>query len=65
VAAVKSSAVSDIEYDHAKQQMHVVFKGGKKYTYHDVPAKVHSTVVSAASIGQAMAKHVLGKYRHT
>lgn len=65
MAKVTSSAVEDISYDHATQKMTVKFKGGRTYTYHDVPAAKHTEVITAKSIGKAMATLIIGKHRHS
>lgn len=61
---VKSSSVEAIGYDVMKQQLHVKFKKGGTYTYHDVPERVHDELIRAKSIGEHMAKVIVGKGKY-
>ena len=60
-----SSHVDSIGYDSAAQELHVQYKsGGTRYVYKDVsPDKAHD-VMSGASIGGMLHKHIKGQHDH-
>lgn len=61
---VYSSHVDEIGYDDEKEELVVKFSGGRTAVYEGVPVTVAANVMSAASIGRALAGSVRGRYRH-
>lgn len=62
---VKSSNVQGVAYDPATQTMQIQFKGGKTYTYNDVPEEIHTNLHKADSIGKYVGANVVGKFKHS
>jgi hypothetical protein len=58
---VVSSHIEDVSYSPERQVMIVRFVSGV-YEYQGVPADVYQAVVSAASVGSALASLVKGQY---
>jgi hypothetical protein len=62
---VFSSHISQIGYDDATQELHVVYrKGGKSGVYDKVPKQVADQVLMAPSIGTALHQLVRGQFPH-
>lgn len=59
-----SSNIEAIGHDAEKGELHVQFKGGKRYVYEDVPAELHDRMAAAESAGRFHYAHIKGKYRH-
>lgn len=62
---VKSSAISEIEYDEESQSLTVVFPHGGRYRYERVPADVHQQVMESESIGRAFQQLVKSQFPAT
>ena len=61
----KSSNIAAIAYDRASQTLAITFKGGKTYTYANVPPHVHTAIEKADSIGKFVGSNIVGKFKHT
>ena len=59
---VKSSVATHAHYDGQTQALHVKFLNGKTFRYDGVPADKGETVLGAASFGQSLNRHILGKH---
>lgn len=59
----KSTAIVAHGYDRASQKMVLVFNGGRRYTYADVPAETYEALKSAKSMGQFYGTHINGKFK--
>lgn len=57
---VKSSNVAAVGYDADAKELHVAFRNGSKYIYHDVDAEKHSALISADSVGGFFNAHIKG-----
>lgn len=55
---VTSSNVVSIGYDAAGQRLEVEYKGGKVYTYAEVPAETHRDLLAAESKGSFIARQI-------
>lgn len=62
---VKSSMIEGVAYDPASQAMHVKFKGGQHYVYHDITPQSHEDMMSAKSLGKHFAEHIRGRAKHS
>lgn len=60
---VASSQVESIGHDG--QHMHVKFKSGGTYRYHDVPQETFEAARAAESVGKFINAHVKDKHAHT
>jgi hypothetical protein len=61
---VKSSTITEVAYDPAEQRLHVRFKSGGEYCYHDVPPGLHADMMAADSVGKFFHSSVKGQFRH-
>jgi len=61
----KSSNIAATAYDAASQTLAITFKGGKTYTYANVPQEVHTAMNKADSIGKFVGFNIVGKFKHT
>ena len=62
---VSSSNVAAVAYSQDFARLWVRFHNGGVYTYHSVPESVYSGLVSAASVGGYLARHVKGSFGYT
>ena len=62
---VSSSNLQSIGYDEASQTLEIEFLNGGVYQYFDVPSKVHTELMNAASHGQYLAQNIKGFYRYS
>lgn len=60
---VESSTIAKIGHDPLHKELHVDFKSGGSYVYHDVPASEYHALISAPSIGRHFAANVKNNYR--
>jgi KTSC domain len=60
---VVSSNIDSVGYDNDKQELHVMFKGGKVYIYEKVYQSVHSNMMAADSIGGFLSKTIKPHYK--
>jgi hypothetical protein len=60
---VESSSVESIGHDGA--HLHVKFKNGHTYQFHDVPPETFEAARTAESIGRFINAHVKGKHPST
>jgi KTSC domain len=60
-----SSHLDRIGYDEAKRQLHVIFKDGSHYTYHNVSHEAFSQLLNAESPGRHYHTHIKPKHRST
>lgn len=63
--AVQSSMIQRVGHDADTRQLHVTFKNGDTYIYHDVPGDAHEALASAASVGQHFLANIRDQYRHS
>ena len=61
---VKSSHVTEIGYDAAKQELHITYRDGKTSIYSDVSPELHASLLASDSVGKALHKDVRGKFPH-
>jgi hypothetical protein len=61
---VDSSHVHSIGHDAQTNMMHVKFKNGALYEYHNVSADEHHKIRHAGSVGAALKQHTAGKTYH-
>lgn len=60
---VNSTAISRIEYDQGKAQLHVWFReSGQRYTYYGVPQQIYDAFLAARSKGQFFGDHIRDRY---
>ncbi len=57
---VSSSNIHSIGYDADTKTLHVAFRNGTRYTYHDVDADKHSALMKADSVGGHFNAHIKG-----
>jgi hypothetical protein len=57
-----STAVADIEYDHARARLVVTFVTGRAYEYFGVPAEVAASFQSAFSKGTFFNGYIRDRY---
>jgi hypothetical protein len=62
MAQLKSSNLDSADYSAETQEMTIVFKGGGRYSYADVPESVYAGLLSAPSPGGYFAQNVKDKY---
>lgn len=60
-----SSNIESIEYDSKDKKMHVTFRGGRKYVYHDVPETEFLHCKECESVGSHFNSEISRKYRFT
>lgn len=63
MTAVKSSNIEAL--GHRGNVLYVRFKGGKLYSYADVPAEVYHAGVASESPGRWFRDRIRGTYRHS
>jgi hypothetical protein len=61
---VNSSNIHSIGHDPSTNTMHVKFKNGALYEYHNVSATEHHNIKHAGSPGSALRSTVAGKHYH-
>lgn len=62
---VESSNIRSIGYSESDQILEIEFHSGSVYIYHDVPADVHASLITADSIGSHFHYTIkLGPYRY-
>jgi len=62
---VKSSNVDAVGYDPASRKMHIRFKNGGTYCYHDVPQDKHAALIAAPSVGSFVHQNIRGIHKHS
>lgn len=62
---VKSSNVEAIGHDPDTNTLHVRFKGGDLYHYHDVDAEKFAALKAAPSVGSHLHQHIKAKHQWT
>jgi hypothetical protein len=60
---VKSSNIEAVDYDEQARKLTVRFKGGKTWTYADVPKPTYDTLMAAQSIGKYFHAHIRSKHK--
>lgn len=58
-----STAISRIDYDPYNRRLYVSFRGGKSYTYYDVPREEYEALRTARSPGAYLNDHIKDRYR--
>lgn len=59
---VTSSNIASVGYDATTQTLEVEFTSGKVYQYANVPAKTHSELMSADSVGSFFAANIKKRF---
>ena len=62
---VLSSNVSAVGHHAERNELHVAFKGGGHYVYHDAGPHHFNAILADKSPGTYIARHVKGKFKHT
>lgn len=62
---VQSSTIRSIGYDPEEQTLHVSFKSGGDYVYHDVPPEKHEAFMLSGSKGIFLHQNIKGQHDHT
>jgi KTSC domain len=62
---LQSSHLDRIGYDADAQMMHVIFKDGSHYAYHNVPHRTFSQLLKADSPGEHFREHIKPNHRST
>lgn len=63
--SVDSTNVAAVGHDSETNTLHVRFKNGGTYQYHDVDAEKHQALLSASSIGSYVHNHIKGQHKHS
>jgi hypothetical protein len=63
--SVFSSHISTVGYDDASGNLTVAYQNGKTSVHAGVPPDVAAKVMGSASIGQALHKHIRGRFDHS
>jgi hypothetical protein len=59
---VKSTAISEIDYDAERAKLLVRFMSGERYVYVGVPGEVHRSFVEADSKGRFFQSQIRDRY---
>ena len=62
---VSSSDLQSVGYDANMGTLEIRFHSGGTYRYFGVPARVHSSLMGAASHGRYFHRHIKGVYRYS
>lgn len=62
---VQSSTLRSAGYNEENGDMHVTFKDGGSYIYHDVPPEVHQAFMMAGSKGNFLHHQVKNRFEFT
>jgi hypothetical protein len=62
---MQSSYLDRIGYDQEHKALHVVFKDGAHYTYHNVPHEKFSALLKADSPGRHFTEHIKPHHKAT
>jgi hypothetical protein len=60
-----SSVIRDWEYDEAAERLDVTFVSGRRYSYHEVPARIAEGMRKAASKGSYFNRRIRDHFRFT
>lgn len=61
---VSSSAVERVHHDPATGTLDIWYKGGDRYSYFDVPAKVYRAMLESPSLGAFVNTEIKPAYRY-
>lgn len=61
---VSSSNLKSVGYDRGSAVLEIEFHNGGIYQYSGVPQDVYTALMSAASLGSFLHKHIKGKYSY-
>jgi hypothetical protein len=62
---VKSSNIESIGYHHETSTLHVHFKNGGHFLYHNVSPAVYQGLLKSDSKGKYLHQNIKRNYRHT
>ena len=62
---VESSMINAVGYDEQARQLEVEFRNGQVYRFSNVPADIHSQMMSAPSVGKYFGTNVRGKFSYS
>lgn len=60
-----STHIAASKYDPETRELHIQFRSGGTWAYHDVPAHVADKFHAAESLGTAFMREIRDRYRHT
>lgn len=61
---VQSSSLKTVGYDATTMTLEIEFNDGNVYQYFDVPAAVHTELMSTASQGKFFSTQIKGAFRY-
>lgn len=61
--SVTSSNIASVGYSPDAKELHVAFRNGTRYIYHDVDADKHAALLGADSIGGHLNAHIKGAHK--
>jgi hypothetical protein len=59
---VQSEMLDAVGYDPKRRHLEVIFNGGDRYRYKEVPSFEYEGLMSAESIGLYMHRRIIGRY---
>jgi KTSC domain len=62
---VSSTNLATVGYDATSLVLEVQFHDGGVYQYRGVPSNIHQGLLTAASPGAYLARHIKGRYSYT
>jgi hypothetical protein len=64
VPQVISAAVDRVDYDDSERVLHILYRGGERYLYHDVPLRKYRALLRSESIGAFVNLHIKPCHRY-
>jgi hypothetical protein len=64
VAAVESTTLATVAYDHRTEILRLEFRNGAVYSYTGVPALIHRALLTAPSKGAYFNHNIRGRFRY-
>ena len=62
---VQSSAIREIDYDHARRRLRVTFASGERYAYDDASPQLFRAFLEAESKGRFFQARIRDRYPYT
>lgn len=62
VAAVQSTTLATVAYDHRTEILRLEFRNGAVYSYSGVPALIHRALLTAPSKGAYFNRNIRGRF---
>jgi len=60
---VHSSNLRSVSYDEEKRNLEIEFHSGIIHQYQNVPSKIHTDLMKAASVGTFYTEHIRNRFR--